>query len=91
MICPEVVQSPLARRTVSGLPCSAGAEGAAHTGDIVHEDKDAPTGPADDFENEIRVDGNTVPTEEGLLAVDLLEKGDEVANLVDSSFTGKWV
>ena len=35
--------------------------------------------------------GNISPTREGSFPLGLLEKGDEVANLVDSSLMGKWI
>ena len=47
--------------------------------------------PVDAFESGARVGGNKVPAGEGCLPASLLGKGDEVANLVDSSFTGKRV
>ena len=41
------------------------------------------------FKSGARSGGKKVPTGEGFLPVDLLEKGDEIANLVDTSLTGK--
>lgn len=57
----------------------------------MRDDERASEDPADDLKNGARVGGNKVPTGEGFLPVDLLRKGDEVANLVDSSLTGKRV
>ena len=52
------------------------------------EDESGPADPVDAFNRGARV-GNKVSTGEGLLPVDLLEKGDDVAYLVDSSLTGR--
>ena len=81
----------MARRAVSDLSGSTGAEGALRTWSGMREDKRGPGDPVDDFRNGARVGGNKVPTGEGFPPVDLVGKGDEVANLVDSSFTGKRV
>ena len=50
-----------------------------------------PTDPIDDFRNGARVGGNKVSTGKGFLPVDLVGKGDEVANLAESSLIGKRV
>ena len=47
--------------------------------------------PVDAFKSKARVGGNKLPTGEGFLPVDLLGKGDDVANLVDSCLTGRRV
>ena len=47
--------------------------------------------PVDDLKNGARVGGNKGSTGKGFRPVDLVGKGVEVANLVDSSLTGKRV
>ena len=85
------MQSPLAPRAVSGFSCCNVTEKALRTWGIVSEDERGPAVPVGAFKNRARVGGSKVPIEEWYLHVDLLRKGDEVANLVDSSATGKWV
>ena len=55
----------------------------------MREDKIGPADPVDAFNSRARAGANKVPTGEGLLPVDMLRKGDDVAVLVDSSMTGK--
>lgn len=55
----------------------------------MQEDEAGPVDPVDVFRNGARVGGNIVFTREGSFPLALLEKGDEVANLVDSSLMGK--
>ena len=50
-----------------------------------------PADPAHAFKSGAPVGGNKLSTEEGFLPVGLLGKGDEVANIVVPSFTGKRV
>jgi len=57
----------------------------------VREDERGPADPVDVFKNGARVGGNKGSTGEGFRPVDLVGKGDEVANLVDSSLIGKRV
>ena len=83
------MESPLARRVVSGFFCSTVAEGALRTWGIVGEEERGPADTVDAFKSGARMDGNKVLTGEGFPPADLLGKGDEVANLVDSSLTGK--
>ena len=84
------MESPLARRGVSGFSCSTVTEGALPTWGSVPESERGPADLVDAFNSGARVGGNKVPTGEVFLPVGLLGKGDEVANLVDSSLTGKW-
>ena len=53
------------------------------------EDERGSADPADVFRSGARVGGNKNPTREGSFPLGHLEKGDEVANLVDSSLMGK--
>ena len=52
------MESPLARRTVSGFSRSTGAEGALRTWSGVREDERGPADPVADFENGGGVGGN---------------------------------
>ena len=91
LIWPEVVESPLVCRAVSGSPCSTVAEGALSTSVSVREGKRGSADPVDAFESGAPVGGNKFSTAgEGFLPVGLLGKGDEVTNLV-SSLTGNRV
>ena len=85
----EVMESPLVRRAVPGFSCSTVAEGAQRTWGSVRESERGPADPADAFKSGARLGGDKVPTGEGFLPVGLLGKGDDVANLVDSSLAGK--
>ena len=58
---------------------------------MVREDERGPTNQVDALENRVWVGGNKVPTIKGFLPVDLLRKGDGVANLVVSSLARKRV
>ena len=91
LIWPEVVESPLARRAVSGLSCSTVAVGALRTWDSVRGGERGPADPVDAFKSGPPVGGTKLSTGGGFLPADLLGKGDEVANLVGSSSTGKRV
>ena len=55
----------------------------------VHEDGAGPVDPVGVFMSGARVGGSICPTREGFVPLGLLEKEDEVANLVDSSLMGK--
>ena len=55
----------------------------------MREDKAGLADPVGDFMSEARVVGNIGPTREGSCPLVLLEKGNEVANLDDSSLMGK--
>ena len=55
----------------------------------VREGERGPADPLGAFKSGARAGGDKVPTGEGFLPVGLLGKGDEVANLVESSLTGK--
>ena len=81
--------SPLARRTVSGFSCSTVAEGALCTWVSVREGERGPADPVYSFNSGPPVGGTKLSTGGGFLPEDLLGKGDEVANLVGSSLTGK--
>ena len=83
--------SPLARRTVSGFSCSTVAEGALCTWVSVREGERGPADPVYSFNSGPPVGGTKLSTGGGFLPEDLLGKGDEVANLVGSSSTGKRV
>ena len=85
------MESPLARREVSGFSCYTAAEGALCTWGSVREGQRGPLDPVDAFKSGARVGGCLVPTGDGFLPGDLLGKGDAAANLVDSSLTGKRV
>ena len=58
---------------------------------LLVEDEIGPADPVDAFKNGGQVGGIIVPTGEGFLAVELLGKVDDVANLVDPPLTGKRV
>ena len=85
------MESPLARRAVSDFSCSTVAEGALRTWVSVREGKIGPAELVDDFKRGALVCGNNMSDGEGLFAVGLLGKGDEVANLVGYPLTEKWV
>ena len=85
------MEAALYRRAVSDFSCSTVAEEALRTWGIVRKHERAAADPLDAFKSGARVGGIIVPIGEGYLPVDLLRKGDEVANLVDSSLTGKRV
>ena len=55
----------------------------------MREDGAGPADPVGVFMSGTRVGGNISPTREGSFPLGLLEKGDEVASLVDSSLMGK--
>ena len=55
----------------------------------MREDGAGPANPVGVFMSGARVGGNISPTREAYFPLALLEKGDEVANLVDSSLMGK--
>ena len=55
----------------------------------MREDKAGLADPVGVFMSEARVGGNIGPTREGLFPSALLEKGNKVANLDDSSLMGK--
>ena len=57
----------------------------------MREGERGPADPVDAFKSGARVGGNKMLTGEGFLPVGLLGKGDEVANFVDFSLTGKRV
>ena len=57
----------------------------------MREDERGPANPADEIENGAPVGGNKGPTGGGFRPVDLVGKGDQVANIVDSSLIGKRV
>ena len=57
----------------------------------MREDERGPADPVDDFENNARVGGNKGFTGEGVRPVDLVEKGDDVANLVHFFWIAKGV
>ena len=84
------MESPLARRAVSGSSCFTVAEGALHTWFSVREGERGPANPVDAFESGLPLVGNKLSTGEGLLPPGLLVKMDEVTNLAGSSSTGKW-
>ena len=84
------MESPLARRGVSGFSCSTGAEGTLHTWSVVREDKRGSGDPVDDFKSGTRVGGNKGSTGEGFRPVDMVGKGGEVA-ILDSSLIGNRV
>ena len=54
----------------------------------MREDKPGLADPVGVFMSGARVGGNTYPTRGGSFPLDLLEKGNEVANLDDSSLMG---
>ena len=85
------MESPLARRAVSDFTCSTAAEGALRTWVSVREGKRGPADPVNAFKSGPPVGGNKLSTGEGFSPASLLGKGDEVANLVGSSSTGKRV
>ena len=76
---------------MSDFSCFTVAEGALRTWGIVREDERGHPDPVDAFKSGARVGVNKMSTGEGVLPADLLEKGDEGANTVDSSLTGKRV
>ena len=88
------MESPLAQRAVNGR-CQGSAvpaaKGVLRTWTGVGVEERGPTDPIDDFRNGARVGGNKVSTGKGFLPVDLVGKGDEVANLAESSLIGKRV
>ena len=57
----------------------------------VREGERGPADPLGAFKSGARAGGDKVPTGEGFLPVGLLGKGDEVADLVDSSLAGQRV
>ena len=72
------MESPRARRAVSGFSCSTATEGALRTRGSVREVEWGPADPEDDFKDGARV-GGKVPPREGLAPVDLpLPNGDEI-------------
>ena len=89
LIRPEVVESPLARRAVSGFTRSTVAEETLRTWIIVCEGERGPADPVEAFKSGPPVDGTNFSTGEGFHLADLLGKGDEEANRVGSSSTGK--
>ena len=78
--------------SVGSSSCSTGTDADRCTWVSVREDEEAgPTDPADVFRSGARVGSNKSPTREGSFPLGLLEKGGEVANLVDSSLMGKGI
>ena len=74
---------------MSGLYCSTIAEGALCTSVSVREGEKGPADPVDAFKSGLPVGGTKLSTGRGFLPAALPGKGDEVANLVGSSLTGK--
>ena len=81
----------MAHQALPGFSCFAVAEGVLRTWSSVCEGERRPVDLADAFESGAWEGGNRVPTGEGFILVDLLEKRDEVANLVGPSLIGKRV
>ena len=82
---------PLARRAVSGFSCSTVVEGALRTWVSVRGGERRSPDPVDAFKSGPSVGGYILSTGEGLLPAGPVGKGDELANLVGSSLTGKRV
>ena len=57
----------------------------------MRENEAGPADPVGVLRSGARVGGNKRPTREGAFPLGLLEKGDEVANLIDSSLMGKMI
>ena len=91
MISPEVVESPLARRTVLRFSCSTVAERTLRTWVSVRDGERVSANPVDAFKSWAPVGGNKLSAGVGFLPVGTHGKGDEVANLVDSFVKGKGV
>ena len=90
LIWPEVVESPLTRRAVSGFSSSAVAEEALRTWVSVRDGQSEPADPVYAFKSGPPVGGNKL-FRQVFLPAGLLGKGDEVSNLVGSSSTEKKV
>ena len=75
-------------RIVGSSSCSAGIDAARCTWVSVHEGEAGPADPVGVFRSGARVGGNKSPTREGSFPLGLSERGDEVADLVDSSLMG---
>ena len=78
--------SPLDRQAVSGLSYSI-VKGELRAWVSVREGERGPPDPVDSFKSGSPVGGNNLSTGEGFLLAGLPGKGDEVANLDDSSST----
>ena len=79
------------KRQVPGFSCSTVAEGELPTWVSVREGERGPADPVDAFKSGPLVGGTKLFTGGGFLPADMLGKGNEVANLVASSLTGKRV